>query len=141
MPVTIMNYNNDNYSGYDYNRYNYNDPRNFNNKRSQEMETASLVLGIIAIASCTCLNVSIICGSLSMLFALLSKGGASSMSSRAMFCFVLGLVSVLISICFYTVLIVYMLHEYGSLSGILNAYSDMTGIDYNDLIEQINSAY
>ena len=136
-----MDYNNDNYSGYDYNRYNYNDTRNFNNKRSQEMETASLVLEIIAIASCTCLNVSIICGSLSMLFALLSKGGASSMSSRAMFCFVLGLVSVLISICFYTVLIVYMLHEYGSLSGILNAYSDMSGIDYNDLIEQINSAY
>lgn len=136
-----MDYKNDNYSGYDYNRYDYNDPRNFNNKRSQEMETVSLVLGIIAIASCTCLNVSIICGSLSMLFALLSKGGASSMSSRAMFCFVLGLVSVLITICFYTVLIVYMLHEYGSLSGILNAYSDMTGIDYNDLIEQINSAY
>ena len=136
-----MDYNNDNYSGYDYNRYDYNDPRNFNNKRSQEMETASLVLGIIAIASCTCLNVSIICGSLSMLFALLSKGGASSMSSRAMFCFVLGLVSVLVTICFYTVSIVYMLHEYGSLSGILNAYSDMTGIDYNDLIEQINSAY
>lgn len=136
-----MDYKNDNYSGYDYNRYDYNDPRNFNNKRSQEMETASLVLGIIAIASCTCLNVSIICGSLSMLFALLSKGGASSMSSRAMFCFVLGLVSVLITICFYTVSIVYMLHEYGSLSGILNAYSDMTGIDYNDLIEQINSAY
>nr|WP_317354689.1 hypothetical protein [uncultured Agathobacter sp.] len=136
-----MDYKNDNYSGYDYNRYDYNDPRNFNNKRSQEMETASLVLGIIAIASCTCLNVSIICGSLSMLFALLSKGGASSMSSRAMFCFVLGLVSVLITICFYTVLIVYMLHEYGSLSGILNAYSDMSGIDYNDLIEQINSAY
>lgn len=136
-----MDYKNDNYSGYDYNRYDYNDPRNFNNKRSQEMETASLVLGIIAIASCTCLNVSIICGSLSMLFALLSKGGASSMSSRAMFCFVLGLVSVLVTICFYTASIVYMLHEYGSLSGILNAYSDMTGIDYNDLIEQINSAY
>lgn len=136
-----MDYNNDNYNGYDYNRYNYNDPRNFNNKRSQEMETASLVLGIIAIASFTCLNVSIICGSLSMLFALLSKGGASSMSSRAMFCFVLGLVSVLVTICFYTVSIVYMLHEYGSLSGILNAYSDMIGIDYNDLIEQINSAY
>lgn len=136
-----MDYNNDNYSGYDYNRYNYNDPRNFNNMRSQEMETASLVLGIIAIASFTCLNVSIICGSLSMLFALLSKGGASSMSSRAMFCFVLGLVSVLVTICFYTVSIVYMLHEYGSLSGILNAYSDMIGIDYNDLIEQINSAY
>ena len=136
-----MDYKNDNYSGYDYNRYDYNDARNFNNKRSQEMETASLVLGIIAIASCTCLYVSIICGSLSMLFALLSKGGASSMSSRAMFCFVLGLVSVLVTICFYTASIVYMLHEYGSLSGILNAYSDMTGIDYNDLIEQINSAY
>lgn len=136
-----MDYKNDNYSGYDYKRYDYNDPRNFNNKRSQGMETASLVLGIIAIASCTCLYVSIICGSLSMLFALLSKGGASSMSSRAMFCFVLGLVSVLITICFYTASIVYMLHEYGSLSGILNAYSDMTGIDYNDLIEQINSAY
>ena len=138
-----MDFNTDNnsYNYSNYNNYNYNDPRNYNNKRSQGMEIASLVLGIIALASCTCLYVSIVCGSLSMMFALLSKGGASSMSSRAVFCFVLGLVSVLVTICVYTVSIVYMLHEYGSFAGILKAYTDMTGIDYNELIQEMNSAY
>ena len=48
------------------------------------MEVAALVLSIIAIASCSCIYVSIICGSLAMIFALLSKGGATSMSSMAM---------------------------------------------------------
>ena len=77
---------------FDYNQdYNYNfgsnygpgfNPNNnFYNKRSRNMEVAALVLSIIAIASCSCIYVSIICGSLAMIFALLSKGGATSMSS------------------------------------------------------------
>lgn len=73
---------------FDYNQdYNYNfgnnygpgfNPNNnFYNKRSRNMEVAALVLSIIAIASCSCIYVSIICGSLAMIFALLSKGGAT----------------------------------------------------------------
>ena len=80
---------------FDYNQdYNYNfgnnygpgfNPNNnFYNKRSRNMEVAALVLSIIAIASCSCIYVSVICGSLAMIFALLSKGGATSMSSMAM---------------------------------------------------------
>ena len=97
---------------FDYNQdYNYNfgsnygpgfNPNNnFYNKRSRNMEVAALVLSIIAIASCSCIYVSIICGSLAMIFALLSKGGATSMSSMAMTSFGLRLpllLSLLLSI-------------------------------------------
>lgn len=105
------------------------------------MEVAALALAIIAIASCTCLYVSIICGALSMILALLSKGGATSMSQRAFITFFIGLAAILITILVYTVSIVVMLNEYGSFEGILKAYSDMSGIDYKELIEQMNAAY
>lgn len=122
---------------FDYNQdYNYNfgsnygpgfNPNNnFYNKRSRNMEVAALVLSIIAIASCSCIYVSIICGSLAMIFALLSKGGATSMSSMAMTSFWIAFAA--------------MLHEYGSIEGILKEYQNLTGIDYNELLQQMNTA-
>ena len=94
---------------FDYNQdYNYNfgnnygpgfNPNNnFYNKRSRNMEVAALVLSIIAIASCSCIYVSIICGSLAMIFALLSKGGATSMSSMAMTSFWIAFAAVVITL-------------------------------------------
>ena len=69
---------------------NTNNSNNFhNNKRNAAMETASFTLGIISILSSTCIYVSIVCGALAIIFAILSKGGATSMSSRA--CLSLGL--------------------------------------------------
>lgn len=69
---------------FDYNQdYNYNfgsnygpgfNPNNnFYNKRSRNMEVAALVLSIIAIASCSCIYVSIICGSLAMILRYFQK--------------------------------------------------------------------
>ena len=46
----------------------------------------------------------------------------------------------------YVALIVYigsfaaMLHEYGSIEGILKEYQNLTGIDYNELLQQMNTA-
>ena len=33
-----------------------------------------------------------------------------------------------------------MLHEYGSIEGILKEYQNLTGIDYNELLKQMNTA-
>ena len=134
---------------FDYNQdYNYNfgsnygpgfNPNNnFYNKRSRNMEVAALVLSIIAIASCSC--ISVICGSLAMIFALLSKGGATSMSSMAMTSFWIAFAAVVITLIIYIGSFAAMLHEYGSIEGILKEYQNLTGIDYNELLKQMNTA-
>lgn len=136
---------------FDYNQdYNYNfgnnygpgfNPNNnFYNKRSRNMEVAALVLSIIAIASCSCIYVSIICGSLAMIFALLSKGGATSMSSMAMTSFWIAFAAVVITLIIYIGSFAAMLQEYGSIEGILKEYQNLTGIDYNELLKQMNTA-
>jgi len=102
------------------------------------MEVAALVLSIIAIASCSCIYVSIICGSLAMIFALLSKGGATSMSSMAMTSFWIAFAAVVITLIIGS--FAAMLHEYGSIEGILKEYQNLTGIDYNELLKQMNTA-
>ena len=33
-----------------------------------------------------------------------------------------------------------MLHEYGSIEGILKEYQNLTGIDYSELLQQMNTA-
>ena len=101
---------------------------------------AGLVLSIIAIASCSCIYVSIICGSLAMIFALLSKGGATSMSSMAMTSFWIAFAAVVITLIIYIGSFAAMLHEYGSIEGILKEYQNLTGIDYNELLKQMNTA-
>ena len=127
---------------FDYNQdYNYNfgsnygpgfNPNNnFYNKRSRNMEVA---------ASCSCIYVSIICGSLAMIFALLSKGGATSMSSMAMTSFWIAFAAVVITLIIYIGSFAAMLHEYGSIEGILKEYQNLTGIDYNELLQQMNTA-
>ena len=110
------------------------------NKRSRNMEVAALVLSIIAIASCSCIYVSIICGSLAMIFALLSKGGATSMSSMAMTSFWIAFAAIVITLIVYIGSFAAMLHEYGSIEGILKEYQNLTGIDYNELLKQMNTA-
>ena len=128
---------------FDYNQdYNYNfgsnygpgfNPNNnFYNKRSRNMEVAALVLSIIAIASCSCIYVSIICGSLAMIFA--------SMSSMAMTSFWIAFAAVVITLIIYIGSFAAMLHEYGSIEGILKEYQNLTGIDYNELLQQMNTA-
>lgn len=66
----------------DYNYYQQPD-FTFNPKRSRNMETASLITGILALALFCCIYPPLICGSLSIVFGLLSRGGESTLSSRA----------------------------------------------------------
>lgn len=73
-------------------------------------------------------------------FALLSKGGATSMSSMAMTSFWIAFAAVVITLIIYIGSFAAMLHEYGSIEGILKEYQNLTGIDYNELLQQMNTA-
>ncbi len=126
-----MDYNNYQPNG----NYNQNDlyRQPIHNPRSAGMETAAFVLGIISIVTCTCIYASIVCGSLAIMFALLSKGGATSMSKRANYALVLGVIGIVVTIAVFTIALVSTLQTYGSFENMMRAYSDLMGMDYEEL--------
>lgn len=103
------------------------------NKRSAGMETAAFVLGIVSLATCACIYTSVVCGALAIMFALLSKGGATSMSNRARYALILGLIGLISTIIMYTTTFAYAIHTYGSIENLLKEYCDLTGMDFNEL--------
>lgn len=111
------------------------------NKRCEAMEIAALVLAIISVVSCTCIYVSVICASLSMMFALLSKGGATSMSSRSVASFIISLCAMILTIVMFVSSYIILYSEHGSMKNIINSYSEYTGFDYDDLMKEIDSSY
>ena len=107
------------------------------NRRSAAFESAAYTLSIISLVGCTCIYVSVICGALAIIFALLSAGGASSMSRRAVWAIWFAAAGIVLTLCvtaysFYTTL-----QTYGSLEGLLRAYAEQIGISYEDLIESL----
>ena len=104
--------------------------RQVNTNRSQGMEAASLVLGIISISTCTCLYTGIICGALAVMFALLSRGGQLRLSPRANVGLWLGIAGIVATGALYVFAYVFAISQYGSLENLLRAYCDMYGIDF-----------
>ena len=51
----------------------------YRSRRSARMEAASLILGSIALLSCTCLYLAVPCGALAVIFATLSRGGTTAL--------------------------------------------------------------
>ena len=102
----------------------------YRSRRSARMEAASLILGSIALLSCTCLYLAVPCGALAVIFATLSRGGMMSYTSKAQIGMILGIIGL------YASVLGYAIHQYGSIDGFLKAYSDMQGMDYNELMKQ-----
>jgi hypothetical protein len=102
-------------------------------RRSPSMETASLVLGIVAISTCSCIYISIVCGALAIIFALLSRGGETTMGSKAKIGLGLGIAGLVFTLVFYTAAFAFAYNYYGGLDGLLRTYCDMYGLDYQEM--------
>lgn len=109
----------------------------YQSKRSPHMEAASLILGVIAVLSCTCIYLSIPCGALAIIFSSLSRGGTMSYTSRAQIGMILGIVALVGTVVVYGSVIYVAIHQYGSIENMLKAYSDMQGMNYNELMQQL----
>ena len=96
-------------------------------------ELAALVLGFLAVLSCTCIYASIVLGALAILFALLSRGGKMKMSSKAKLGLILGIVGIVLTIVFTVYSFHIALMEYGSIENILREYCEMAGLDFEEL--------
>lgn len=97
-------------------------------RRSRNMETASLVMGILAIALFCCMYPPLICGSLSIVLGLLSRGGEETLTSRAKTGITLGG----IALGLFLGLVVYAIVE---LTNYFGGFPDMIRIMY-DLYQQ-----
>ena len=64
-----------------------------NKRRSQRMENAALLLGVIGAATFCLVYPALICGSLAIVFALLSRGGERTLTSRAKIALILGAIA------------------------------------------------
>ena len=96
-------------------------------------ETASWVLAIAAVLSCTCFYGSYILGALAIVFALLSRGGQMKMSPRAKLGLILAIFAIILTTV-VTISSVYIaLEEYGSFENILREYCNMYGLDFEEL--------
>lgn len=49
---------------------------------------------------------------------------------------ILGILALIATIVLYASVLWYAIHQYGSIDGFLKAYSDMQGMDYNELMKQ-----
>ena len=108
-------------------------------RRSSSMETASLVLGLISLTTCSCLYISIACGALAILLGLLSKGGTKSVTSKAQAGIIMGILGLVFTVVIYAASFAIAISTYGSIEGILKAYCEMYGIDYTEFYNQLFS--
>ncbi len=75
-----------------------------NKRRSQRMENAALLLGVIGAATFCLVYPALICGSLAIVFALLSRGGERTLTSRAKAALILGSIAlgIVLAMIIYT---------------------------------------
>ena len=96
------------------------------------MMTASVVLSVIAIATTCCIYSSIICGSLAIILALLSRGEQKKLTPQGKLAVMTSTAAIVIAILATVMMFVVTIREYGSFENFLKAYSDimesMTGM-------------
>lgn len=96
------------------------------------MLTASIVLSVIAIATTCCIYSSIVCGSLSIILALLSRGQQKKLTPQGKLAVMTSIMAILIAVLATVIMFVMTIREYGSLETFIKAYSDimesMTGM-------------
>jgi len=90
--------------------YNYQQQNNsyydFQDKRSRQMETAALILGMVSIATIITIVPALICGSLAIILGLLSKGGELTVDSRGKTAIILGIIGLVLALIFLSVSVV-----------------------------------
>lgn len=93
------------------------------------MALASLILGTAALLTSGCIYLAIICGSLGIILALLSRGGSMTMSAQGKIGLTLSSVGLIFTIVLYVGLFIFVLNVYGGIDGLMQEYLNIYGVD------------
>ena len=89
------------------------------------MMTVAIVLSVIAIATTCCIYASLICGSLAIILALLSRGDKKKLTPQGKLAVMTASAAIVIAVVATVILFAVTIREYGSLENFLKAYSDL----------------
>ena len=89
------------------------------------MTTAAIVLSVIAIATTCCIYASLVCGSLAIILALLSRGDKKKLTPQGKLAVMTASAAIVIAVITTVILFVVTIREYGSLENFMKAYSDL----------------
>lgn len=89
------------------------------------MLTASIVLSVIAMITTCCIYSSIVCGSLSIILALLSRGQQKKLTPQGKLAVMTSTMAIVITFFATAMMFVMAIREYGSLENFIKAYSDI----------------
>lgn len=96
------------------------------------MLSAAIVLSVIAIATTCCIYSSIVCGSLGIILALLSRGDKKQLTPQGKLAVTTSTMAIVISVVATIIMFVITIRQYGSLENFMQAYSEiiesMTGM-------------
>ena len=96
------------------------------------MLSAAIVLSVIAIATTCCIYSSIVCGSLGIILALLSRGNKKQLTPQGKLAVTTSTMAIVISAVATIIMFVITIRQYGSLENFMKAYSEiiesMTGM-------------
>ena len=96
------------------------------------MLSAAIVLSVIAIATTCCIYSSIVCGSLGIILALLSRGDKKQLTPQGKLAVTTSTMAIVISVVATIIMFVITIRQYGSLEDFMQAYSEiiesMTGM-------------
>lgn len=100
------------------------------NKRSEGMAMASMVLGIVGAATGCCIYTGVGCGALAIILALLSRGGEMTLAPKAKAGLWLGIAGIVVGIFMFVIGIISIILQFGSFENYMNEYMKM----YQDLL-------
>lgn len=115
----------------------HNQPSQQSKRRSAKMENAAFILGIIAITTPCLVYPSLICGALGIVFALLSRGGENTLSSKAKIGLALSAIGlgIVVFLLLYTVMYAYL--YYGGIENMARDVYGSMGIDFDMLMQSL----
>lgn len=135
---------------------NFNDNNNLNNnssdtedngyspysssKTSSTFAIVSLVLGMIGLFSITTVVTPLICGSLAVIFAILSKGSDTRFSPRGRTGFTVGLVSSIGSIAFVCITMYLVIFNQNYRDYMNKQYEERLGITFDEYVDVLKDA-
>lgn len=93
-------------------------------RRSRPMTTAAVVFSTIAVSTVCCIYLSVVCGVLGIIFALLSKGGELTMSQNAKTALWISVFAIFLSITLVAGSFLMVITRYGSLDAFWKAYME-----------------
>jgi hypothetical protein len=105
-------------------------------RSQQAFAAASFALGVVAIVCACCIYLSLVCGALSIIFAVLSKNTENTYSRQAKTGILLSVIGIILSIVMLTVTLGLEIRNAGGIDSFIQKYEKIYD-NYNDYFEEM----